>query len=479
MIIFRKSWLCDAEISERCDKKRVMLKFCLQQNFPGFFIFNLIRRSLEFFNSLASYARDPLIFAMQKRDDGNVKNRDDVFVFGYAKLLAFALVLCLGVAGESWAVTDCPSEQICTKCGDDCWAYLTGTGSDKTLNVIGTGDMYNYGLRTINDKQGLYHTDKNGNVYENLGYANRNDITAINVGKGITSIQSYGFYGLTKASNINLPEGITSFGYMAFLSVGNASSSPTNLTLPNSVTTIGNQAFSYMTKLANLTIPDSVETIAYGAFQAAGIRGKLIIPDSVTSIGDVTFYNASKITSLTLPDTLTSIGSYWPFLNMSSLQELIIPDIWADKNNLSLNFNGIPATTKIICQGELAKCQAAMEDFFSPDRIESANSEAQCVGKYIWDQTSEPKCRRMTENECNEVLNSKGRNKYYWTGAECVNRPDDVKKIVCDYQVSGYIKIKDMCVSPENSYAKKRYTPAEAAQWLNEDNNTITLTFKK
>ena len=41
----------------------------------------LIRSSLEFFNSLASYARDSLIFATQKRNDGNMKNRDDFYFF--------------------------------------------------------------------------------------------------------------------------------------------------------------------------------------------------------------------------------------------------------------------------------------------------------------------------------------------------------------------------------------------------------------
>ena len=47
------------------------------------------------------------------------------------------------------------------------------------------------------------------------------------------------------------------------------------------------------------------------------------------------------------------------------------------------------------------------------------------------------------------------------------------KKCLC----SGVI-YKGQCLD-EYPFAKKHYTPAEAAQWLNEDNNTVTLTFKK
>ena len=60
----------------------------------------LIRSSLEFFNSLASYARDSLIFATQKRNDGNMKNRDDSsFCFGFAKVKALSFLRLRGASG--------------------------------------------------------------------------------------------------------------------------------------------------------------------------------------------------------------------------------------------------------------------------------------------------------------------------------------------------------------------------------------------
>jgi hypothetical protein len=91
----------------------------------------------------------------------------------------------------------------------------------------------------------------------------------------------------------------------------------------------------------------------------------------------------------------------------------------------------------------------------------------------VWENGA---CKRMNEEQCNSALNSKGNKKYYYNGEICKNLPSDSKDMIC---VGGYAKLKGNCVDPLKTFAKKRYTPAEAAQWLNEDNNTITLTFKK
>ena len=58
-------------------------------------------------------------------------------------------------------------------------------------------------------------------------------------------------------------------------------------------------------------------------------------------------------------------------------------------------------------------------------------------------------------------------------------RPTDGSDIACDYEYSGWVKVGNNCASPENSYAKKHYTPTEANQWLKDDDNFVVLTFKK
>jgi hypothetical protein len=75
--------------------------------------------------------------------------------------------------------------------------------------------------------------------------------------------------------------------------------------------------------------------------------------------------------------------------------------------------------------------------------------------------------------------------KYVKAGTGCVTAEncgagyvadEAIKK--CLYCPYGKVVYKGQCLD-EYPFAKKRYTPAEAAQWLNEDNNTVTLTFKK
>ena len=65
--------------------------------------------------------------------------------------------------------------------------------------------------------------------------------------------------------------------------------------------------------------------IVIGAFQNCSMLISITIPDSMTSIGNYAFYNCSSLTSITIPDGVTSIGNY-AFYNCSSLTSITIPD---------------------------------------------------------------------------------------------------------------------------------------------------------
>ncbi|MBD5170446.1 MAG: leucine-rich repeat protein [Bacteroidales bacterium] len=99
----------------------------------------------------------------------------------------------------------------------------------------------------------------------------------------------------------------------------------TTLTIPNSVTSIGDCAFSYCTCLSSVTIPNSVTTIGERAFSRCTSLTTIAIPHSVTEIGVYAFESCRNLTSVTIPNSITTIGS-GVFHDCSSLITVTIPN---------------------------------------------------------------------------------------------------------------------------------------------------------
>ena len=134
----------------------------------------------------------------------------------------------------------------------------------------------------------------------------------------------------------------------------------TSVTIPNSVTSIGDRAFSGCSGLTSVTIPNSVTSIGSGAFGncssltsmnvandnknysskdgvlfnkqqtmliqcPCGKQGAYIIPNSVTGIGEMAFADCSSLTSVTIPNSVTDIGR-WAFIGCRSLISVTIPN---------------------------------------------------------------------------------------------------------------------------------------------------------
>ena len=141
---------------------------------------------------------------------------------------------------------------------------------------------------------------------------------------GLRSIYdfSYGYdYGsfdcCSGLTSVTIPNSVTSIGNYAFYYC----SGLTSVTIPNSVTTIGERAFSGCSGLTSVTIPNSVTSIGEGAFKYCSGLTSVTIPNSVTSIGSSAFQYCSGLTSVTIPNSVTSIGSY-AFCECSGLTTL-------------------------------------------------------------------------------------------------------------------------------------------------------------
>ena len=92
-----------------------------------------------------------------------------------------------------------------------------------------------------------------------------------------------------------------------------------------SVTSIGEHAFFNCNSLTSITIPNSVTSIGRYAFFSCDSLTSIVIPDSVTSIGDSAFESCNSLTSIVIPDSVTSIGDS-AFESCDSLTSVTIGD---------------------------------------------------------------------------------------------------------------------------------------------------------
>jgi hypothetical protein len=152
--------------------------------------------------------------------------------------------------------------------------------------------------------------------------------TSFAIPNSVTSIGAYAFGGCANLTSITIGSGVTSIGYSAFffsltsitVDTGNPnyaseggilynkakteivyvpSKISGNVTIPNSVTSIGDSAFAYCDSLASVIIPNSVISIGQEAFSYCTSLKNITIGSGVTSIGDSAFACCDSLTSVT------------------------------------------------------------------------------------------------------------------------------------------------------------------------------------
>lgn len=147
------------------------------------------------------------------------------------------------------------------------------------------------------------------------------DITSITLPNSITKIGDSAFCACDKLTSINFPNNLTEIGEYAFSACTNLN----NITLPDNLTEIRECTFRYCTKLDNITLSDSLTIIGRDAFYKCESLTKITIPDSVTTIEDNAFYYCIGLTSIVIPQNVSKID-VGTFHYCSNLTNVTIPD---------------------------------------------------------------------------------------------------------------------------------------------------------
>ena len=219
-------------------------------------------------------------------------------------------------------------------------------------------------------KDGMAIIPEGASVIPNNAFSGCSSLRSVVIPESVTSIRGRAFFGCSSLTSVFIPKSVTSIAEAAFAACtaltsivveeGNpiydsrdncnaiietatntlikGCSSPTSITIPSSVTSIGHFAFSRCSLLTNVFIPKNVTSIGEAAFAGCTSLTSIVVEEGnpiydsrencnaiIETATNTLIQGCSSPTSFTIPSSVTSIGS-GAFAGCSSLTSVVIPE---------------------------------------------------------------------------------------------------------------------------------------------------------
>lgn len=249
-------------------------------------------------------------------------------------------IIILNQVSASFGVTLNSEKQL----NDNC---VILSAAEIASGVCGVHGSENEGDMTWSfDSDGTLRISGVGNMGSELPWRTQVDISKITkliIEDGVTDIWYGAFYQCKNLVSVTIPNSVTKIGAEAFeftpwldnqrmenpLVIVNSilidgSRCSKDVVIPENVTTIGESAFSGCTSMTSIIIPNGVTNIGGYAFSRCNRLSSITIPDTVVSIGQAAFKKCTNLKSVTLPIGITSIESQM-FSDCTTLNSIIIP----------------------------------------------------------------------------------------------------------------------------------------------------------
>lgn len=136
---------------------------------------------------------------------------------------------------------------------------------------------------------------------------------------------------------------VTAIGHAAF-----HDSAVTSVTIPDSVTSISDDAFGFCSQLTNISIPNSVTYIGFSAFNSCTSLKSITLPSSLSTIQSYAFYNCGNLETIRIPVSVTSIGNY-AFDVCPSLMTVTYPGSKTQWDDITKGSNSDVLENHLIC----------------------------------------------------------------------------------------------------------------------------------